>query len=78
MICNLLVALLTVVSIPAIIPFFEILFDQVELVTDQVVPEFSISSIVLWAKYQYSRLIIEFDKQTALLYICSFILHSMA
>ena len=73
MICNLLVAMFTVVSIPAIIPFFEILFDQVELVTDQVAPEFSISGIVLWAKYQYSRLIIEFDKQTALLYICSFI-----
>jgi len=73
MLCNFLVAVFTIVSIPAIIPFFEILFDQVELVTDRVAPALTIESIVSWAKFQYSRLIIEFDKQTALLYICGFI-----
>ncbi len=69
-ICNILVALFTVVSIPAIIPFFEILFQQVELVTEHQEFSFSPGSFVPWAKHQYSKLIIDHGNQTALLYIC--------
>ncbi|MBX2816595.1 MAG: ABC transporter ATP-binding protein/permease [Saprospiraceae bacterium] len=70
---NILVALFTVVSIPAIIPFFEILFDRVVPVVEK--PAFGLSTDQLsdWATYQYSNLIAVHDKQTALLYICGFI-----
>ena len=68
--CNVLVAVFTVVSIPAIIPFFEILFEQVDYVTEEVPLTLSLDNIGEWSKYQYSQLIIDFGKQTALLYIC--------
>ncbi len=71
--CNILVALFTVVSIPAIIPFFEILFEQVEVMTEAVEFEFSADTIGQWAQYQYSQLIVNYGNQTALLYICGFI-----
>ncbi len=72
-ICNILVAVFTVVSIPAIIPFFEILFEQQEYVTENEPLEPTISSIAQWAQYQYSQIIINEGKQTALLYICGFL-----
>ena len=72
-ICNIFVALFTVVSIPAIIPFFEILFDQVDQVNEKPELTFSIDSIVPWAQYQYSHLIYAQGKETALFYFCAFI-----
>jgi len=70
---NVFVALFTVISIPAIIPFFEILFDRVEPPTEEPILVFSTDQISAWATYQYSSLIESHDKQTALLYICGFI-----
>jgi len=70
---NVFVALFTVISIPAIIPFFEILFDRVEPPTEEPELVFSTDQISAWATYQYSSLIESHDKQTALLYICGFI-----
>ena len=67
---NILVALFTVISIPAIIPFFEILFEQVNLVTEEEQLQLTAASFVKWAKYQYSSLIIQHGGRTALLYIC--------
>jgi len=67
---NVLVALFTVVSIPAIIPFFKILFQQVDPVTEVAELQLHADSVVEWSKYQYSSLIIEKGSQTALLYIC--------
>ncbi len=70
---NVLVALFTVVSIPVIIPFFEILFDQVEAVSEPEPLTFSLSSVVEWGQYHYSDLIAQQGRQNALLYTCSFI-----
>ena len=67
---NILVALFTVVSIPAIIPFFKILFQQVDLVTEPQPFAFSIDAVVQWAKYQYSYLIAQQGNQVAVLYTC--------
>ena len=72
-VCNVLVAVFTVVSIPTIIPFFEILFEQVEMVADPVPFSYSLDDIAGWSKYQYSRLIVDYGQQTALLYICGLI-----
>lgn len=73
MVGNIFVAVFTVISIPAIIPFFEILFDRVEPPTVKPELNFSTDQISAWATYQYSSLIESHDKQTALLYICGFI-----
>ncbi|NND34273.1 MAG: ABC transporter ATP-binding protein [Saprospiraceae bacterium] len=70
---NVLVALFTVVSIPTIIPFFEILFEQVDMVAQPVPFAFNLDNLAGWSKYQYSHLIIEQGQQTALLYICGLI-----
>lgn len=71
--CNILVAAFTVVSIPTIIPFFKILFQQVDIMTEKVSFTLSADGIAAWSKYQYSRLILEEGHQTALLYICGLI-----
>lgn len=71
--CNIFVAIFTVVSIPTIIPFFKILFQQVDIVTTEVPFVFTADGIASWSKYQYSRLITEQGQQTALLYICALI-----
>lgn len=68
--CNIMVAVFTVVSIPAIIPFFEILFEQVEYSTEPVELSLNAESLAGWSRYQYSILIIEQGHQTALMYIC--------
>lgn len=70
---NILVAVFTVVSIPTIIPFFEILFQQVDFITEEVPFAFNASQLAGWSKYQYSNLIINHGQQTALLYICGLI-----
>ncbi len=67
---NILVAIFTVISIPAIIPFFKILFQQVDLVTEAEPLRWSVDSIVQWAKFQYSQLIVTRGNQTAVLYTC--------
>ncbi len=70
---NILVATFTVVSIPTIIPFFEILFQQVDFVTEEVPFAFTADQLAGWSRYQYSKLIMTKGQQTALLYICSLI-----
>ncbi len=72
-VCNVLVAIFTVVSIPAIIPFFEILFEQVEYVTETPPLKLSLDNIGPWSEYQYSTFILRHGKQTALLYVCGLI-----
>ena len=70
---NILVALFTVVSIPAIIPFFKILFGQVDEIPEKVAFGLNMNQLAGWSTYQYSRLIVEQGPQTALLYTCAFI-----
>ena len=67
---NILTALFTVISIPLLQPFLEILFEQTEAVTVQ--PEWSldINSIVLFANYHLNQLIEQEGRETALVYVC--------
>ena len=65
---NVLMAIFTVVSIPAIIPFFQILFDrQPELMEKQ---EFALSNLEPFLQYQFSRLLNTYSKEDALVYVC--------
>lgn len=67
---NILLSVLTVASVPLIVPFLQILFDQVPPVTDlpaQASPTDHIN-------YYMSRLIIDHGKQHALLTVCGSII----
>lgn len=65
-ICNVLLSVFTVISIPLIIPFFQILFDRVDPST--VKPHGY--DIAEWLEYYFSQLIMETGKPTALLVVC--------
>jgi len=65
-----MVAIFTVVSIPTLIPFFKILFEEVTAVPEAVSFSLNADQLGEWSTYQYSRLIVENGQQTALMYIC--------
>ena len=66
---NILMALFMVVSIPAVIPFFQILFDRVPTVTEPQV--LSLGNLEPWIQYQFSVLIANNSKEQALLIVCA-------
>ncbi len=68
--CSILVALFTVVSIPVLIPFLDVLFDQVEIPTKVVELNWSLEGIKDWGYYQFGHLIQTHGKQEALKYVC--------
>lgn len=65
---NVLMAIFMVVSIPAVIPFFQILLDREPPVVER--PEFSISTLADYVKFQYSDLISNSSKEEALTVVC--------
>ncbi|MBC7885596.1 MAG: ABC transporter ATP-binding protein, partial [Saprospiraceae bacterium] len=65
-ISNILLSVFTVISIPILIPFFQILFNRIQ--TIPVKP--SGSDINEWLKYYISELIQDQGKETALLWVC--------
>ena len=65
---NILMALFMVVSIPAVIPFFQILFDRDPVVTEA--QQFSIDNLEPWAQYQFSLLLTNNTKEEALTLVC--------
>lgn len=68
-VCNLFMALFTAVSIPAIIPFLYILFDQAPKVTQK--PEItSIESAIEYAQYLFSNSLEANGQSKTLVYIC--------
>jgi ABC-type multidrug transport system fused ATPase/permease subunit len=72
-ICNLLMALFTVVSIPAIIPFLQILFDVSPPAIER--PEVTdLGSLITYCKYQFSFWIDQYGRETALIYTCAAII----
>ncbi len=71
--CNILMAFFTVVSIPAIIPFLQILFERETTVQKPASFEYNINSVVLNIKYELNQLIETSGRETALMYICLFI-----
>ena len=65
-ICNILLSVFTVVSIPLVIPFFQILFDRQPPIL--IKPESQ--NIAEWLEYFFSSLIANNDKEKALLLVC--------
>ena len=63
---NIMLSIFTVVSIPLIVPFFQILFDRTPPVME-LPPNPKISDHL---DYYFSRLIESHDKETALIYVC--------
>ena len=72
-VCNIFMAVFTVVSIPAIIPFLQILFDLEPAVIARPDVTWNVGSWVLFAKYWFSNLMVTESRETALTYICIFI-----
>lgn len=68
--CNVLMAIFTIISIPAIIPFFQILFNLEPRLLDKPEFTFSTSGILDSIRYYFSRLIELYDPKTALIYVC--------
>ncbi|MEM1124107.1 MAG: ABC transporter ATP-binding protein, partial [Bacteroidota bacterium] len=68
--CNILTALFTVVSAPAIIPFLQILFGVEQPISE--VPTFSwtLEGIKNYVNFQLSQMVVRGGKETALVYVC--------
>ncbi len=66
--CNILMALFMVISIPIIIPFFQILFGRVTPSPDPVA--FSISNIQVWLEYVFGELVEKYSEERALIVVC--------
>lgn len=67
---NMLTAIFTIISIPMLIPFFQILFDRTKMV--QAIPDdgFSITDASDYFNYQFTQLIQQQGQETALAYVC--------
>ncbi|MEO1515239.1 MAG: ABC transporter ATP-binding protein [Bacteroidota bacterium] len=70
---NMLMALFTVVSVPAIIPFLQILFDEVPT-PDQPATIDGLASLLQYFKYQLSQWIAVKGRSTALVYVCGLVI----
>lgn len=68
--CNVLTALFTVVSAPAIIPFLQILFGVEPTLLEAPHFDGSLDSVKHYANYHLSQLILQQGRETALVYIC--------
>ncbi|MEM1322664.1 MAG: ABC transporter ATP-binding protein [Bacteroidota bacterium] len=66
---NLMMAVFTVVSVPAIIPFLQILFNEVPRITEPPTST-GLAGLIDGAKYQLSQLIEQQGEEKALIYIC--------
>lgn len=66
--CNILMAFCMVISIPVIIPFFQILFGRVTPAAEHVA--FSVSNLQAWLEYVFGRLVARYDQDGALLIVC--------
>ncbi|MEM9930854.1 MAG: ABC transporter ATP-binding protein, partial [Bacteroidota bacterium] len=73
-ISNVLTAVFTVVSIPLFAPFLDILFEQVDRVTEPAASLSSYADFQHQLNYLLSNLIEDLGKETALVYVCGFIL----
>ena len=67
-VCNILMALCMVISIPIIIPFFQILFGRVTPKSEPVA--FSVNNIQSWLEYVFGQLVKVYSQETALIIVC--------
>jgi subfamily B ATP-binding cassette protein MsbA len=68
--CNILTALFTVISIPMLIPFFQILFDRTKMVSEAPTDGGGIFSLTQDFNYYFSQLIQTQGQEGALAYVC--------
>ena len=73
---NVLTAVFTVVAIPLFQPFLELLFERMDLVSERPASVEGVEDVAQWANYHLSQLIVLEGKETALAYVCGFILLS--
>ena len=66
-------AIFMVVSIPAIIPFFDILFQREKSNIVKPGDSLNFSNFIEHGKFYFSQLIERYDQETALLYVCIFV-----
>jgi ABC-type multidrug transport system fused ATPase/permease subunit len=69
-ICNVLMSLFMVVSMPALYPFLQILFEQSPKISVQPSVALSFSSLLDYVKYYFSMLVETRGRETALAYTC--------
>jgi subfamily B ATP-binding cassette protein MsbA len=67
-VCNVLMAFCMVISIPIIIPFFQILFGRVSPSTTPV--EFDVNHLQQWLEYVFGRLVAVYSEERALVIVC--------
>ena len=66
--CNILMAVCMVISIPIIIPFFQILFGRVK--PSPVAVPFSVNKLQSWLEYIFGRMVELYSQEGALLIVC--------
>ncbi len=67
---QILTALFTTLSIPLLVPFLNILFDQTELITTPPAKIGNLDGVVSYAQFFLSQIILEYGRETALAYVC--------
>lgn len=70
---NILVALFTIVSIPVLKPFFDILFDQVDAANIQRPTSYSLDQLMNIINFHLHDFVLTYGKDQALLYVCGLI-----
>lgn len=71
---NIFTALFTVISIPLLIPFLEVLFDRAKPIQTAPAFQWSIVGLKDYFYFQFGQLIANHGKETALVYVCACIL----
>lgn len=71
---SLLAVIFSLVSLTMIIPFLRLLFSIDNTVTTKPALELNVDSVLAYFNYTVSQLIINYDKSTALLFICVLVL----
>ena len=71
---NILTAVFTVISIPALIPFLQILFDRTPKIQTKPELSYTVEGLVAWSKYSFSQLVLTQGREKALIYVCLLIL----
>lgn len=73
-ICNILLAVFTIASVPAIIPFLQILFGQVPVVKQEVILKPGLGNLLDWIQWKFSYLISTQGQQNATIIVCGSII----
>ncbi len=73
-VCNILLSIFTIATIPAIIPFLQILFKQTPKRLDPVVLKSNFGNIADFIQWKFSELITSLGEENSVLLACSFLI----